>query len=134
MPCVPEYAGKIAVFVSSDSDKLHSLAEFDIISTRDLSQHLIAEQIKCESNTPTHNFWAALAENADYFSFDAICDFVSSVQNAQDQSEAIPANMWRLNLLSDSAILSIKGHEMLWVYRKASEYNSSVMFTNTNTI
>lgn len=43
---VPDYAGKIVVFVSSDSDKLHSLAEFDIISIRDLSQHLIAEQIK----------------------------------------------------------------------------------------
>ena len=85
---VPDYAGKIFVFVSSDSDKLHSLAEFDIISIRDLSQHLIAEQIKSESNTPTHNFWAALAENADYFSFEAICDFVSSVQSAQDQSAA----------------------------------------------
>ena len=105
---VPDYAGKIVVFVSSDSDKLHSLAEFDIISIRDLSQHLIAEQIKSESNTPTHNFWAALAENADYFSFEAICDFVSSVQSAQDQSAAIPVNMWRLNLLSDSAILSTK--------------------------
>lgn len=105
---VPDYAGKIVVFVSSDSDKLHSLAEFDIISIRDLSQHLIADQIKSESNTPTHNFWAALAENADYFSFEAICDFVSSVQSAQDQSAAIPVNMWRLNLLSDSAILSTK--------------------------
>lgn len=29
---VPEYAGNIVVFVKTDTDKLHSLAEFDVIS------------------------------------------------------------------------------------------------------
>ena len=34
---VPEYAGNIVVFVKTDTDKLHSLAEFDVISLRDVS-------------------------------------------------------------------------------------------------
>lgn len=38
---VPEYAGNIVVFVKTDTDKLHSLAEFDVISLRDVSKYLL---------------------------------------------------------------------------------------------
>ena len=41
----PALAGKIIAFVKSDSDKLHSLAEFDEVTTRDLSLQLIEERI-----------------------------------------------------------------------------------------
>lgn len=105
---IPDYAGSIIVFVSNDTDKLHSLAEFDTVSTRDLSRYLIEQQLKCDSNTPTHHFWNALSKASDYFSFDVICDFVSAVTAADKQTDAIPANMWRLNLLSDPDILSNK--------------------------
>lgn len=105
---MPECAGHIVVFISNDTDKLHSLAEFDSVSVRDLSQHLISTQLKSDNNTPTHNFWTALADASDYFSFDAISDFVAAVGEADEQSAAIPVNMWRLNLLCDSDILGTK--------------------------
>ena len=105
---MPECAGHIVVFISNDTDKLHSLAEFDVVSVRDLSQHLIGAQIKNDNNTPTHNFWTALSDASDYFSFEAISDFVAAVGEANEQSAAIPVNMWRLNLLSDPDILSTK--------------------------
>lgn len=105
---MPECAGHIVVFISSDTDKLHSLAEFDVLSVGDLSQHLISTQLKKDNNTPTHNFWLALSDASDYFSFEAISDFVSAVGEADEQSAAIPVNMWRLNLLCDSDILSTK--------------------------
>lgn len=47
---VPEYAGNIVVFVKTDTDKLHSLAEFDVISLRDVSKYLLELQISNESN------------------------------------------------------------------------------------
>ena len=105
---MPECAGRIVVFVSNDTDKLHSLAEFDVVSVRDLSQHLIGSQIKNDINAPTHNFWMALSDASDYFSFEAISDFVAAVGEADEQSAAIPVNMWRLNLLCDPDILSTK--------------------------
>ena len=105
---MPERAGHIVVFISNDTDKLHSLAEFDVVSVRDLSQHLIGAQIKNDNNTPAHNFWTALSDASDYFSFEAISDFVAAVGETNEQSAAIPVNMWRLNLLSDPDILSTK--------------------------
>lgn len=105
---IPECAGHIVVFISNDTDKLHSLAEFDVVSVRDLSQHLIGAQLKNDNNTPTHNFWMALSDASDYFSFEAISDFVAAVGEADEQSAAIPVNMWRLNLLCDPDILSTK--------------------------
>ena len=47
---IPSYAGKIMVFIKNDSDKLHSLAEFDVISMRDLSHYLIDSQIEKDNN------------------------------------------------------------------------------------
>lgn len=73
---VPEYAGNIVVFVKTDTDKLHSLAEFDAISLRDVSKYLLALQISNESNAPTQNFWRALQQTSDYYSFEAIMEFV----------------------------------------------------------
>ena len=64
---IPSYAGKIMAFIKNDSDKLHSLSEFDVISMRDLSHYLIASQIKKDNNAPTQAFWEAL--NNELFSF-----------------------------------------------------------------
>lgn len=105
---VPEYAGNIIVFVKIDTDKLHSLAEFDVISLKDVSKYLLELQISNESNTPTQNFWRALQQTSDYYSFEAIMEFVQAVSNAETVAEAIPNNMWRLNLLCDADILGTK--------------------------
>ena len=43
---IPEYAGSIIVFILNDTDKLHSLAEFENLSARDLTRFLIELQIK----------------------------------------------------------------------------------------
>lgn len=102
---IPDYAGSIIVFVKNDTDKLHSLAEFDVISSRDLSSFLISKQIKVESNTPTANFWKALYQTSDYYAFDLLLDFVQAVSDSGNIAEAIPDNMWRLNLLCDKGIL-----------------------------
>lgn len=104
----PDYSGKIIVFIKSDTDKLHSLAEFDLLTTRDLSRYLIGKQLTRDSNVPTHSFWQALQESSDYYSFDSLYEFISAVNGAVDQVDAIPCNMWRLNLLSDKDILAAK--------------------------
>jgi hypothetical protein len=107
---MPEYAGHIIVFIKNDTDKLHSLAEFDVVSTRDISYYLLDKQIGKDNNTPTHNFWSALRETSDFYTFDALYEFVSKVDAESNPSDAIPENMWRLNLLSDRSILSTKNN------------------------
>ena len=105
---VPEYAGNIVVFVKTDTDKLHSLAEFDVISLKDVSKYLLELQISNESNIPTQNFWRALQQTSDYYSFEAIMEFVQAISDEGTVAESIPNNMWRLNLLRDVDILGTK--------------------------
>ena len=57
---MPEYAGSIIVFIRTDTDKLHSLAEFEVVTTRDTACYLVETQIKSDNNAPTNNFWTAL--------------------------------------------------------------------------
>ena len=71
-----ELAGKIVAFVRSDSDKLHSLAEFDSVTTRDLSVQLISERIVEANNAPSAKFWTALKDTSSYYSFDVLYEFV----------------------------------------------------------
>lgn len=106
----PEYAGRILVFIKNDTDKLHSLAEFDVITTRDISRYLLDLQLRVDNNTPTHNFWGALKETSDYYNFDALYEFVAAVTESKNLAEAIPNNMWRINLLLDSSILGTKNN------------------------
>lgn len=105
---MPECAGSIIVFIKDDTDKLHSLAEFEGLSTRNVAKFLVDKQLKSDNNTPTNSFWTALRETSDYYTFDALYEFVSSVTASDNPSEAIPQNMWRLNLLQDSEILGTK--------------------------
>lgn len=105
---VPEYSGNIVVFVKTDTYKLHSLAEFDVVSLKDVSKYLLEQQITNESNTPTQNFWRALQQTSDYYSFETIMEFVQAVSNEGNAAEAIPNNMWRMNLLCDADILGTK--------------------------
>lgn len=104
----PECAGHILVFIKNDTDKLHSLAEFDVISTRDVSRYLLDKQLVNDNNTPTQNFWAALRDTSDYYTFNALYEFVKAITESENPSDAIPENMWRINLLSDTSILGTK--------------------------
>lgn len=105
---VPDYAGNIVAFVKNDTDKLHSLAEFEVLSLGDAAKYLLELQYSKGSNTPTQNFWKALQQTSDYYTFDAVLEFVNAVVSSQNASSAIPENMWRLNLLSDPDILGTK--------------------------
>ena len=107
---MPECAGSIIVFIRNDTDKLHSLAEFEVITTRDAACYLVETQIKSDNNMPTNNFWSALQATSDYYTFDVLYDFVSAVTASDNPAEAIPQNMWRLNLLEDSEILGTKSN------------------------
>ena len=104
----PEYSWKIVAFVNEETDKLHSLAEFDVITPRSLSQWLLTNQIDKAQNEPTRNFWEALRVQSDQYTLDALIDFVEAVQTSSDVQKAIPANMWRIGLLSDPTILTTK--------------------------
>lgn len=106
----PECAGHILVFINSDKEKLHSLAEFDVVTTRDISRFLLESQLKADNNTPTQNFWAALRDTSDYYTLDALIEYVNTVQTSNNPSEAIQENMWMLNLLSDKKILGTKAN------------------------
>ena len=105
---IPQCAGSIIVFVKNDTDKLHSLAEFEVITTRDVARFLVAQQINKENNTPTNSFWIALQSTSDFYTFDALHEFVTAVIESTNPAEAIPQNMWRLNLLQDTEILGTK--------------------------
>ncbi len=105
---MPEYAGSIIVFIRNDTDKLHSLAEFETITTRDAARYLVKTQINSENNTPTNDFWSALRDTSDYYTFEALHEFVSATERSDNPAEAISQNMWRLNLLQDNEILGTK--------------------------
>lgn len=105
---IPECAGRIVVFIKTDTDKLHSLSEFENISTRDISRYLLEKQVNSNNNTPTNNFWSALEKTSDYYTFEAVEDFVNAVARSKRPEDAIPKNMWRLNLLEDNDILGTK--------------------------
>jgi hypothetical protein len=96
------------VFVKTDTEKLHYLAEFDVLTMRDLTKYLIGMQLNKESNTPTINFWNALQADSDYFTFAMVEEYIKAVGDANNRSEAIPQNMWMLNLLCDYDVLGTK--------------------------
>ncbi len=109
----PEYAGKIVVFISNDSDKLHSLKELDVITVRAVSEKLISNCAAKQKNMPSRKFWEALRLSLDSFSFESLCEFAQSVESdlspeGTPNTDSIPNNMWRLGLLSDKTILGVK--------------------------
>ena len=105
----PELAGCIVAFVRSESDKLHSLKELDVITERDVSKRLVTDRAKEDNqNTPTREFWKAIEKILDSFTFEALLEFAASVDVEEDKSSAIPKNMWRLGLLCDETILGAK--------------------------
>jgi len=105
----PTRAGKIVAFVSGESDKQHSLREFDVITERTLSEHLVVNLAgQKEDNLPTRSFWEALQKSVVIFSFERLVEFVDEVRKQGKSTTAIPENLWRLGLLRDEQILGAK--------------------------
>lgn len=100
----PEYANNIIVFLEAETEKMHSLEEFAIISQRDLSVFLIMDCIDKAPNEPIKKFWEALKEKISLFPFNVICDFFNNtdLSNQQDMLD----NLWRLGLIKDKEFFS----------------------------
>lgn len=101
----PACAGNIVVFVKTESDKMHSLADFDHFSVSDVTKYFLQIQADKATNIPEKDFWKALNEASDFYSLEVIRQFIEAVENCENQSTAIPENMWILNLLPDDSIL-----------------------------
>jgi hypothetical protein len=104
----PELAGCIVVFVKGEVPKLHSLKDLDVLTTRDITRTLVAlAKSTLAENAPQRAFWDALSEMVDYFPLTMVEDFVHSVSENQGDSSAIPDNLWRLGLLTDTSFFDV---------------------------
>lgn len=100
---IRDLSGIILTFVREDVDKLHSLAEFEKVTSKMLKEFLLLKEIEKSTNVPVRNFWIAINKRNDLFSLDSIINFIAVLSS--DESK-IPQNMWILNLLNDEGILS----------------------------
>lgn len=106
----PTLAGRIVVFVHDDAAKLHSLADLDSLTGRDLARHLVGwAKAKLNDNQPQGAFWDALASELPQFPLAMVEGFVKEVSNgrgvAPDDVQVIPKALWRLGLLRDDNLL-----------------------------
>src|SRR6266545_1058488 len=100
------YAGRILIFVPGDVDKLGSLHSLDEVTTRDLSLHLITwASRQPDLNVPQRRFWEGLRSIAATLPFPRLLDFVTVLRDASHDPDALPAELWRLGLLEDQALL-----------------------------
>jgi len=103
-------AGHIVVFLAGEAAKMHSLADLDRLTIRDLVIRLL-EDAKNELGDPDplRRFWEALREEADIMPLDMLLDFVAvvdpQVTEPNNNLGAISENLWRLGLLRDDEIL-----------------------------
>lgn len=104
----PEYASAIIVFIKGDTDKLHSLADFDIISSKELVSHLIEKKINSAANAAEKGFWLGLTVMSNTISINMLEEFVLNVESLEESdfaSNGIANSLWCLNLLCDNKIL-----------------------------
>ena len=105
----PDCAGKIITFVKDDSPKLHSLADFDIITNTDLSNFVAQQQKEHSENQPTKMFWEKLPIIlGGTYSYKMLEDFVNVILQNEGDTSLIGENLWILNLLPDNNLLSNK--------------------------
>ncbi|HOX41228.1 MAG TPA: hypothetical protein PK263_03470, partial [bacterium] len=101
-----QYSRSILVFVRGDVSKLHSLREFDTVTSRDLSLFLLKKAEYLSDNDPQKAFWKAMQNEAATFPLAMVEKFVDAVHRQRKDMDAIPNNLWHLGLLRDEQILS----------------------------
>lgn len=105
----PYVAGHVVVFVKGDMPKTHSLAEFDVLGSRDVAAKLIDEaRAALAQNLPEQSFWDALAQEAATIPLPLLEDFVQAVADDGPTGESISSNLWRLGLLADSLLIQAR--------------------------
>jgi FtsK/SpoIIIE family/FtsK alpha domain len=103
----PELAGDILVVVEGDVEKMHSLAELDEVTPRDLTRTLLEwAQKELRLNEVQDRVWAALAEVAATLPLPMVEEFVGAVEAEREDLEAISRNLWRIALLADTRLLN----------------------------
>lgn len=100
----PDCAQRIIVILKNDTAKMHSLAEFSTISTRDISTYLVKSYIKVSSNVPIKKFWEAIEENIANFPYILLADFCKNSDN--DNASSLLDNLWRLGLIRDNYLFN----------------------------
>lgn len=102
----PNKSGKILVFINDEVVKLHSLAEFDVLSNRDLMTYLIDFYSKKTTiSEPVKKLLEYFRKNASHFNYEDIDKFLSQ----SDKNWSICGdNLWVLHRLCDHEILSKK--------------------------
>lgn len=106
----PEYAGHIYVFVKDETEKLHSLSDFDEITSLSVGLELLRIQQEGSQNEAERRFWAGLSKISNTVSLPLLEDFVARVSEhsaTKKDNCGIPNNLWCLNLLNDPKILDI---------------------------
>ncbi len=97
-------AGRMVVFVRSDAPKMHSLADLDVVTPRDVARSICAlAETKLANNDPHHRFWKTLSELVDTIPLGMLEDYVSSLQSSQDPD--LGDELWRIGFLPDRKVL-----------------------------
>lgn len=109
----PELAGHIVVFVPGEVDKLHSLADLDTLSPRDLTLTTFDWASDKFRDFPLRiRAWNALRRLADTLPLAMVEAFAAAVEADQANDEenlyAISDNLWRLGLLPDRGLLNLR--------------------------
>ena len=102
----PSKSGRIIVFINGEVDKLHSLAEFDVITSRSLMQELLKRYaIQLQNNEPAKRLIDFLSDHASQYTYEDIDSFL----HASESNWGICGDhLWMLNHLCDHEILSKK--------------------------
>ncbi|MDO8655510.1 MAG: FtsK/SpoIIIE domain-containing protein [bacterium] len=101
-----EKAGRILVFLKSDAAKMHSLGDFEEVTSRDLAAHIcLMARDHLSPNEPHKRFWQAVGTLVDTIPLSLLEEFVDAVESASDSSSALGTLLWKLGFLPDSKIL-----------------------------
>ena len=102
----PSKSGKIIVFINGEVDKLHSLAEFDVITSRSLMQELLGRYaIQLQNNEPAKRLIDYLSSHASQYTYEDIDDFLHA---SESNWGVCGDHLWMINHLCDHEILSKK--------------------------
>ncbi len=100
----PKKSGKILVFIIGEVDKLHSLAEFDMLTNRCLTEALLSKyKEQQKDNKPTYALLEYLEKNASHFAYEDIELFL---QESKKDWRLCGDHLWILNRLCDHELLS----------------------------
>ena len=102
----PSKSGRIIVFINGEVDKLHSLAEFDVITSRSLMRELLDRYaVQLQNNEPARRLIEYLISHASQYTYEDIDDFL---HESESDWGVCGDHLWMLNHLCDHEILSKK--------------------------